>query len=342
MPIHEYFHEHGHGPGEDHGSRVGAVTGPPDAACTPADADAGRHDHSHGPGHHHRPSAAADGRWLAGALAVIAAFMVVEVIIGLIVGSLALLSDAAHMLTDAGAIALALVAMRLAATRPRAGYTYGLRRAEILSAQANGITLLLLAGLFAYEAIRRLVHPHPVAGLPVLLTALAGMVVNLCAAWLIRRADRRSLNVEGAYQHILTDLAAFIATAVAGVLILVFGLRQADTVASLVVVVLMIRAGMALVRDSGRILLEAAPAGLDPTHIDRDMTQLEGVVSIHDLHVWEITSGAPALSAHVIVAPVLDCHRVRLELEAMLRERYGLTHTTLQVDHAPASAHRIV
>ena len=313
--------------------------------CTDADHPHGREPaaaHTHGAGGHtHRPGPGADGRWLVAALGVIVAFMAAEVVIGFSVGSLALLSDAAHMLTDAGAIALALVAMRLAAGRPRGGYTYGLRRAEILSAQANGITLLLLAGLFLYEAIRRLINPAPVAGLPVLLTALAGVVINLAAAWLIRRADRRSLNVEGAYQHIVTDLAAFAATAVAGLLILLFNVRQADTIASLVVVVLMVKAGLVLLRDSGRILLEAAPTGLDPEAINREMTVQEGVVDVHDLHVWEITSGAPALSAHVIVAPVLDCHRVRLGLEELLRERYGLTHTTLQVDHAPPTVHRI-
>ena len=296
--------------------------------------------HSH-IGHPHPPPGDGDSRRLSIALALIVGFMAVEVVVGILASSLALISDAAHMLTDAGAIGLALVAMRLARGRPRGGYTYGLRRAEILSAQANGITLLLLAGLFLYEAIRRLVHPNLVDGLPVLLTALAGMVVNLCAAWLIRRADRRSLNVEGAYQHILTDLAAFIATAVAGVLIITLDWRRADAIASLVVVFLMVRAGFTLVRASGRILLEAAPAGLDPGEINRDMTGLDGVVGVHDLHVWEITSGAPALSAHVIVAPALDCHGVRLEIESLLRERYKLTHTTLQVDHAPPTLHRI-
>jgi cobalt-zinc-cadmium efflux system protein len=309
----------------------------------PADGNGPRGYAGHGShaGHDHRAGPAADGRWLIGALALIVAYMAAEVVVGFWVGSLALLSDAAHMLTDAGAIGLALVAMRLAAGRPRKGYTYGLRRAEILSAQANGVTLLVLAGWFAYEAIRRLVEPHPVDGLPVLVTALVGVLVNLAAAGLVRRADRRSLNIEGAYQHIVTDLAAFIATALAGLVIITTGWLQADTVASIVVVALMVRAGVTLVRESGRILLEAAPAGLDPQRIDADMSGQEGVVDVHDLHVWEITSGAPALSAHVIVAPALDCHRVRLALEAMLRERYTLTHTTLQVDHAPPAVHHI-
>jgi cobalt-zinc-cadmium efflux system protein len=291
---------------------------------------------------HERITAGADRRWLAAALAVIVAFMVGEVVVALATHSLALLSDAAHMLTDAGALALALVALRLASRPPKGGFTYGLRRAEILSAQANGITLLLLAGWLGYEAIRRVIHPPPVPGLPLILTAIVGIGVNLLAAWLIRRADRRSLNIEGAYRHILTDLAAFLATAVAGLLIMTTQFREADPIASLVVVGLMVRAGLSLVRDSGRILLEAAPEGLDPRAIGRDLVDHRGVVEVHDLHVWQITSGSPALSAHVIVAPALDCHRVRRDLEALLRDRYHLTHTTLQLDHAEPTLHRIV
>jgi len=291
---------------------------------------------------HERITAGADRRWLAAALAVIVAFMVGEVVVALATHSLALLSDAAHMLTDTGALALALVALRLASRPPKGGFTYGLRRAEILSAQANGITLLLLAGWLGYEAIRRVIHPPPVPGLPLILTAIVGIGVNLLAAWLIRRADRRSLNIEGAYRHILTDLAAFLATAAAGLVIMITGFREADPIASLVVVGLMVRAGLSLVRDSGRILLEAAPEGLDPRAIGRDLVDHRGVVEVHDLHVWQITSGSPALSAHVIVAPALDCHRVRRDLEALLRDRYHLTHTTLQLDHAEPTLHRIV
>jgi len=282
-----------------------------------------------------------DRRWITGGLAVITAFMVAEVVIGFAVNSLALLSDAAHMLSDAGALALALVAVHLARRPPSGGFTYGLRRAEILSAQANGLTLLLFAAWLGYHAVVRLIRPEPVSGMPVLITALAGIAVNLVVAWMVRKADRRSLNVEGAYQHIVTDLAAFIATAIAAVVILATGFDRADPIASLVVVGLMVRAGVVLVRDSGRILLEAAPAGLDPAQIGRDMARHDGVVEVHDLHVWEITSGAPALSAHVIVEPTLDCHDIRLDLERLLRDRYDLSHTTLQVDHAQPRLHRI-
>jgi cobalt-zinc-cadmium efflux system protein len=288
-----------------------------------------------GHGHGHRV-ADADRRWLGIALGLIVAFMAVEVVVGLLVGSLALISDAGHMLTDAAAIALALVAIRLARRPARGHYTYGLKRVEILSAQANGITLVLLGLFFAVEAVVRLLDPPPVDGLPVLLTALAGVLVNLAATWSIARANRTSLNVEGAFQHILNDLYAFIATAVAGLVVLLTGFVRADAIAALVVAALMLRAGWGLVRASGRIFLEAAPAGLDPDDIGARLAALPDVHEVHDLHIWEITSGQPALSAHVLVAPGADCHAVQVRVQDCLRERHHLDHTTLQVDHAGA------
>ena len=288
----------------------------------------------HGHGHTHA-SPHGDKRWLAGALAAIVAFMLGEVVVGVLVGSLALLSDAAHMLTDAASIALALGAIRLSA-RPAAGrMTFGWKRVEILSAQANGVTLLLLAAWLTYEAVVRLVHPPEVTGGPVLITAMVGVVVNLAATWMISRADRTSLNVEGAFQHILTDLFAFIATAVAGVVIMTTGFARADGIATLVVVGLMVRAGIGLVRASSRIFLEAAPADLDPSEIGRAMAARDGVVEVHDLHIWEITTGSPALSAHVLVAPGHDCHAVREQVARWLAGDHGIAHATLQVDHAP-------
>ncbi|WP_371482844.1 cation diffusion facilitator family transporter [Kitasatospora sp. NBC_00315] len=294
-----------------------------------------RHGHGgHGPGgHSHGVAADADRRWLLGALALIVVFMAGEVVVGFAAQSLALISDAAHMLTDAASIVLALVAMRLAARPARGGYTYGLKRAEILSAQANGVTLLVLSAWLGYEAVTRLIDPPDVTGSLVLVTALVGIVVNIGAAWCMSRANRTSLNVEGAYQHVLTDLYAFIATAVAGAVMLTTGFLQADAIASLVVVALMLRAGVGLVRDSGRIFLEAAPAGIDPDTVADRMIATEQVVEVHDLHIWEITSGQPALSAHVLVTPGGDCHAVRRGLQRRLREEYRITHATLQVDH---------
>ncbi|MEU3791339.1 cation diffusion facilitator family transporter [Streptomyces fructofermentans] len=296
------------------------------------------HDHGSGghAGHAHGVSGDADRRWLAIALTLIATFMAAEVVIGVYARSLALISDAAHMLTDAVSIVLALVAMRLAARPARGGFTYGLKRAEILSAQANGLTLLLLGAWLAYEAVRRLIDPPEVEGGLVFVTALAGIAVNVAAAWCISRANRASLNVEGAYQHILNDLFAFVGTAVAGLVVLLTGFARADAIATLVVVALMFKAGYGLVRESGRIFLEAAPAHLDPDAIGDRLVSHSDVTEVHDLHVWTITSGQPALSAHVLVDPVADCHTVRRDLEKVLQVDYGIGHTTLQVDHAPS------
>lgn len=279
-------------------------------------------------------TADADRRFLTGALCLILLYMAAEIVIGLTAHSLALISDAGHMLTDAAALALALAAMRLAARPARGPWTFGFKRAEILSAQANGITLLILVVLFTYEAIRRLIQPPPVRGGLVIVTALAGIAVNGAAAWLVSRANRTSLNVEGAFQHMLNDAWAFLATAAAGAVVLITGFNRADAIATLVVAALMARAGYRLVRESWRIFLEAAPVGLDPERIGAAMAADPRIAEVHDLHVWTITSGFPALSAHVLVAPGYDCHAVRASLQELLHERYEVEHTTLQVDHA--------
>jgi cobalt-zinc-cadmium efflux system protein len=288
-------------------------------------------DHHHH--HHHGVSADADQRKLAVALALIVGFMAVEVVAGIVYDSLALLSDAAHMLTDAVAIALALVAARLA-RRPAAGaMTYGLKRAEILSAQFNGATLLVMALFIVYEAVHRLVDPPVVEGTPLLVVALAGVVVNIAATYVLARADRRSMNVEGAYQHVLTDLAAFAFTALAGLVILLTGFDRADGLAALLVAAIMLRAAYGLLKASGRVFLEAAPPGTDVGAVGRAMASHPGVTEVHDLHVWEVTSGFVALSAHVMVGRDVDCHDARRGLERLLHDDFGLHHTTLQVDH---------
>jgi cobalt-zinc-cadmium efflux system protein len=287
-----------------------------------------------GHAHSHSVGADTDRRRLRVALALIVGFMAAEVVAGILAHSLALLSDAAHMLTDAGAIGLSLIALALAA-RPSGGdLTFGLKRAEILSAQANGATLLVLAGLIIYEAIHRLVTPPAVGGWTVLVVALAGVAVNVLATWQLARANRENLAVEGSFQHIVTDLYAFIGTAVAGIIIITTGFVRADAIASLGVAALMLRAAWGLLKDSGRVLLEMSPQGISVDEIGRALAGHDHVQSVHDLHVWEIASGFPSLSAHVLVAPGDDCHGVRRELELMLEQRFGIEHTTLQVDHA--------
>lgn len=286
-------------------------------------------------GHSHGASADADRGKLLVALGLIVGFMVAEVVTGIVANSLALLSDAAHMLTDAVAIGLSLVAIRLAARPPGGRMTFGLKRVEILSAQANGIALLVLAAIIGIEAVRRLVSPPEVDGGLILAVALAGIVVNLAATATLARANRQSLNVEGSYQHLLTDLFAFVGTAVAATVILLTGFDQADAIASLLVAGLMLRSAYGLLRDSGRIFLEASPKGMDPERIGRRMAAQPGVVEVHDLHVWEVTSEFPALSAHVTVEADTDCHRARLELGQLIKRQFGIHHITLQVEHAP-------
>jgi cobalt-zinc-cadmium efflux system protein len=293
----------------------------------------GLHDHGHP--HLHRQ---ADRRALTVALALIVGFMVVEVVAGALASSLALLSDAAHMLTDAAALAMSLVAARLATRPARGSMTFGLGRAEILSAQVNGITLFVLALVIVYDAVLRLVSPPSVKGTVVLAVAVAGAAINLVAARVLARGPGgdRSLNVEGSYRHILTDLYGFIATALAAIVILATGFDRADPIASLLIAALMLRAAYALLKASGRVFMEAAPAGIDPRQVGRALASEPGVVEVHDLHVWEVTSGFPALSAHVVVRADADCHERRRQLEQVLAERFNIHHTTLQVDHQAA------
>jgi cobalt-zinc-cadmium efflux system protein len=289
------------------------------------------HDHVHA-------SREADRRVLTIALGLIVGFMAIEVVAGALASSLAVLSDAAHMLTDAGALAMSLVAARLASRPAHGSWTYGLGRAEIVSAQANGVTLLVLALLIVYEAIVRLSSPPSVDGTVVLAIAAAGVAVNLLAVRVLAHGSGgdRSLNVEGSYRHIVTDLYGFVATAIAGIVILATGFDRADAIASLLIAALMLHAAYALLKASGRVFMEAAPAGLDPERIGRELAGESGVVEVHDLHVWEVTSGFPALSAHVVVRSGADCHELRRVLQRVLGERFGIRHTTLQVDHEAA------
>jgi cobalt-zinc-cadmium efflux system protein len=288
---------------------------------------------AHGDAHHdHRLPR--ERRALGGALALIAALLAAEVVAGIVAGSLALLADAGHMLTDAAALAFALVAASVAGRPARGRWTFGYRRLEILAAQANGVTLLVVALLVVYSAVRRLIDPPDVRGGVVVIVALAGVAVSLAATALLARGSRESLNVRGAFLHIATDVAAFAATALAGALILATGWDRFDPAASLLVAALMLWAAGSLLRESASIFLERSPAGIDPDAVGRAVVALPEVVEVHDLHVWTVTSGFPALAAHVLVAPGADCHGIRRSLESMLRGQFGLEHTTLQVEHA--------
>jgi cobalt-zinc-cadmium efflux system protein len=275
-------------------------------------------------------------RPLAISLGLILGLMVGEVVFGVVAGSLALLADAGHMLTDAAALALALVAASFASRPARGRWTFGFRRLEILAAHVNGITLLVVGVVIVYTAVRRLIDPPEVQGGIVLVVALVGIVVNLAAAALLHGPSRQSLNMRGAFLHVATDLAAFVGTAVAGAIVLTTGWNEADPIASLVVAALIFWSSYSLLRESTRILLEVSPQ--EPGQIGEAMLAVPHVADVHDLHVWTVSSGFPSVSAHVLVDPGADCHAIRQELATMLRERFGLGHSTLQVEHAPAHA----
>jgi cobalt-zinc-cadmium efflux system protein len=290
----------------------------------------------HGHDHEHAPSRHADRRYLGGALVLIAVFMVGEVVAAIAAGSLVLLADAGHMLTDAGALGIAIWATRLAERPATDVWTFGFERAEILSAAVNGIALLVIATLVTAEAVDHLLHPSHVQGPVLVVVALIGIAVNLGATWVLAKANRASLNIAGAFAHLLTDLWAFIGTAIAGVVIVVTGFERADAIASLVIVALMLRAAQRLLRDSGRVLLEAAPVTVDLTDVRLHLLQAPHVTDIHDLHAWVVTSDLPALSAHVVVSDqcFADGHAPQIldELQACLLGHFDVEHSTFQLE----------
>jgi cobalt-zinc-cadmium efflux system protein len=285
----------------------------------------------------------ADVRFLLVAVALIASFVVGEVVAAILSGSLVLFADAGHMLTDVGALGASIWVAHLAAKPPRGVWTFGLKRAEILSAAGNGATLVVVAILITVEAVNRLVSPSHVEGSVVLAVAIAGAVVNVAASAVLARANRTSLNVRGAFLHVLTDLYAFLATAAAGLVIVLTGWARADAVASLLVAALMGRAAWGLLRDAGRILLQAAPEEVSLGEVREHISGIEHVLDVHDLHAWTLTSNMPTLSAHVVVedhcfttghAPqILDA------LQACLGEHFDLDHATFQLEPASHVVH---
>jgi cobalt-zinc-cadmium efflux system protein len=301
------------------------------------------HDHAAGAAHQHRLSAAADRRWLLVAVVLIVAFMLAEVIVAAASNSLALLADAGHMLVDAGALGLALWSLHLAGRPARDPWTFGFKRAEILSAAGNGITLLVVSALLTFVSVRRLVHPQSVHGLAVLVTAAVGVAINLAAVWGLSRANRSSLNVEGAFQHILSDLYGFLATILAGVIIVTTGFDRADPIASLVVVALMLRASWGLLKASMRVLLEAAPEAVDLDAIRAHLLEPPHVRDVHDLHVWTVTSDLPALSAHVVIddSCFLDGHAPQVldQLQHCLAGHFDVEHSTFQLEPSSHAEH---
>ena len=298
----------------------------------------GHHGHGHG-------SADADRRSLYFALFLLVAFMAFEVGAAVFANSLALLADAGHMLVDVGAIACSLLAINLAARPETGSHTYGLKRAEILAAATNGIALLVVAALVTFEAVGRLMHPEAVDGAVLIVVAAVGVAVNLAAAVTVSRANRQSLNIEGAYRHILTDLYGFAGTLIAGIVIVATGFDRADAVASLVVVLLMLGAAVRLLRPAVHILLEATPEDIDLEEVRRHLIELPEVQSVHDLHAWTLTSSLPILTAHVVVTDACfrsgDAGRVLDHLQGCLSGHFDVAHSTLQFEAAGHLEHEL-
>jgi cobalt-zinc-cadmium efflux system protein len=269
-------------------------------------------------------------------LALTVAFTAVEVVGGLLTGSLALLADAGHMLSDNLALGVALLAVWLAGRPSTPDRSFGYQRAEILAALVNGLILVGLAIWIFVEAWGRLSDPPEVLAGWVAVVAVVGLAVNLVAALILHRAGHETLNMRAALRHVLADALGSAGVLAAALVILVTGWRYADPIAGMAIALLILASSWSVLRDSVHILLEGAPRGMDTRSVGQRMAEVPGVVEVHDLHVWTITSGFPALSAHVLVERGDDCHARRRELENILRREYGIEHTTLQVDHVAA------
>lgn len=300
----------------------------------------GAHAHLNAPA-----SSGSERRLFSLALALIVAFMGFEVVAAALAGSLALLADAGHMLTDVGALAGALWASYLAARPTSDRFSFGLKRTEVLAAAVNGVTLLVVAVLVGVDAIGHLVAPRPVHGLALIVVAGVGVVVNLVAIRILARAGHSSMSVRGVTAHVVTDLYAFIATVLAGAVILASGFQRADSIASLVVVLLMLWAALGLLLASGRILLEGTPKSVDLDLVRRHLTALPDVLAVHELHAWTLTSDLPVLSAHVIVSDQClsdgSAGRVIDRLQECLAGHFDVEHSTFQLEPATHADHEL-
>jgi cobalt-zinc-cadmium efflux system protein len=270
------------------------------------------------------------------ALVLVVAFMAFEIAAGIVSDSLAVLADAGHMLSDASSLVLALGAVWLAGRPATTQRSFGFRRAEILAALVNGVLLVVIAIWIFVEAARRFANPPDVLGGWVLLVGCTGLAVNLAAAWILSRGGSGSLNMRGALLHVLADALGSAGVIVAGIVVLTAGWDTIDPVVSVVIGVLILASSWSILKESVNVLLEATPSGMSAQEVGRAIVAVDEVVEVHDLHIWTITSGFSALSAHVLVEPGADCHGLRRQIEVVLRERFGLEHTTLQVDHAHA------
>jgi len=297
------------------------------------------HD-GHSDGQHSHVSRSTQRRALWISLVANAGFMVVEVLGGIAFHSLALLADAAHMLSDVAALGIALVAQHLLEMRATARHSYGLQRAEVLGAQANGVVLLVVAGWVIYEAVGRIGDPADVAGAGLLVVATIGLAVNLVSAVLLARSQGQSLNMHGAFLHMVTDAAGSVAAMVAGIAVIAWGADWVDPVASILIALLVLWSAWGLLRDTAQVLLEGTPRGMDPASVEATLAADGEVEAVHHLHLWNLASDVPALSAHVVLRGEVSLHDAQASgdrLKAVLEDRFGISHATLELECHPCA-----
>ncbi|TVX91975.1 cation diffusion facilitator family transporter [Paenibacillus agilis] len=293
------------------------------------------HGHSHGHGHDHGHShgRGANKKALLWSLIIIFVFLIVEVVGGVITNSLALLSDAGHMLSDASSLLLSLIAMIFAARKPSPKKTYGFYRFEILAALINGITLVIISGVILWEAYERLINPQEVASLSMMGIAFAGLLANIAAAYVLMRGDiKNNLNMRSAYLHVLGDMLGSIGAIVAGFIMWKFEWYIADPIISIIVAILIILSAWRVTRDSVNVLMEGTPSRLNTEEVSSTLAGISGVTDVHDLHIWTVTSGFDVVSCHLKVKDGTDSYLVLNEALKLLKEKYEIDHATVQIE----------
>ncbi|RFU62034.1 cation diffusion facilitator family transporter [Peribacillus glennii] len=289
------------------------------------------HGHSHGDGHHHHHSS--NKKALLSAFILISLFMVIEVAGGILTNSLALISDAGHMLSDAAALGLSYLAISLGERKATNAKTFGYKRFEIIAASINGITLLVISIYIFYEAVQRFIDPPEVQSLGMLAISIIGLLVNIAAAWILMRGDKdENLNVRSAFLHVIGDMLGSVGAIVAALLIYFFGWGIADPIASVIVAVLIVVSGWRVTKDSFHILMEGVPDQIDMKEVKASLLGLPKVTGVHDLHIWTITSGFPTLSCHVVIGPKAAHDQVLSEAQLLLHDKFGIEHSTIQVE----------
>lgn len=294
------------------------------------------HDHHHGHGHHHGHHHGHSGnkQGLLIALGITAGIMVLELVGGLWTNSLALLSDSGHMLSDAGALALSLLALWFTAKPSSARLSFGFHRIEILAALFNAVTLFVIAGLIIWEAIDRFLHPAAVASGYMMLIACIGLIANLLSAWsLMRKGDvHGNLNLRSAYLHILGDALGSVGAIIAGAVMLLFGWYVADPIISIIVSLLILRGAWGVLKSTLHILMEGTPSSISMVSVKQVLEEIEGVIDVHDLHVWTITSGIEAMSCHLLIMDDRDSQTILQQGITVIEKRFGITHATIQIE----------